>query len=157
MQEIKPFQIVAGFFMLLVVGYIGFRYWQVEKVPSTVDISQASSIKSLPPTVCSIRNTQGTIKGTLYLFHDAARFDIPVPSTAADGVTKSVELHVIVVHDEDTAYVWRDGDAKGYSRTYEDAYKAIGLDALSTIHCSPWWIPVGTIFIIPQDVAFPSM
>jgi hypothetical protein len=142
------YKLILSLAGLCVLAYVSYAWFQASNVPKTVDITTAGSYKSIPATICSLKNDNNTVSGTLYIFHDAARFD--VTSIANGGV---IGVHIIDSH-EDNAYYWLDGQKTGVKSGYGNLYSSVGLSLITKVDCAPWWFPDGNLFVVPQDVTF---
>ena len=144
----QPFKFILALAILAILAYGVYAYWQSSNVPKTIDIGSAVSFKSIPATECTLKNDAGTITGTLYVFHDAARFDI---TSVVNGAPISVH---VINSNEDLSYYWVDGQKQGSKGDYGPVYQTVGLGVLTQINCGSWWLPNGVLFIVPADVSF---
>lgn len=144
----NPFKFIASLALILVAAYVVFALWQSGSVPATIDIRSTANFKDVPATRCTIGDIDGRIRGSLYIFHDSARFDI-----ISSNSLKTVNVHVIS-NKEDGAYFWEEGSHEGTRGEYGRIYDAIGLGAITQIVCRPWWIPYGGNFIVPTGISF---
>lgn len=144
----KPFALIASFVVMTVIGYIVYMIWQAQRVPPAINIASSMVFIDAPPMVCQAGNKAHTVGGTIKIFNDAARFDLK--SNARGSL---IDVHIIV-NREGTGYVWVEGDAVGTYGSYDAVYGYVGLASLESMVCSPWWIPDGGLFIVPQNVTF---
>ena len=146
----KPFALFAWIAVALLFAYGVYMFWQAGKVPATINLSSAANFKSLPATVCTLSNDANTISGTLYVFHDAARFDITSTTNGAPVNTN------IIVTREDSAFIWQGGQTVGAKYDYGALYNSLQLELITQVSCTLWWIPAGDLFVVPQDVTIPK-
>lgn len=144
----NPFRFILGLAAFCVVAYVLYFSMQSRDVPKKIDIGSTGSFKSIPATVCRLANSGGTVSGKLYVFHDAARFDIISTLTGSP-----IGVHLLVTR-EDTAYYWVDGESTGTKGDYGPVFNNVGLGIITKVNCSPWWFPNGALFIAPQGVTF---
>ena len=88
----KPFATLVFIFLTCVGAYAVYRVYQAKGVPRTLDISTVGSFLKIPDTQCDLSNGLGTVRGTLYISHNLARFDI-------ERTDKPAIVHIIVNYE----------------------------------------------------------
>ena len=148
-MEANPLTIAAWGIGFALLAYGGYAYWQSSNVPATIDIGSPANFQSVPATQCQLSNDENSIVGTLYVFHDAARFIIK------SGPGLYTVTNIIVTREGDT-FAWEDGKTVGAKYDYGALYQKIHLNVLTHVTCTPWWLPAGGLFVVPDGVTIPK-
>ncbi len=134
------FRTIVALIFIILLGLGLYAYIRYQQVPNDINPGDPAAFAKAQPATCTFSggSFDGSLSGTEYVANGNFRADY---SGYVQGQLYSYHL---IVHQDGSYGYWSDQE--------NAPIVIVNANGENGAHCSPWWWPNGSVFVIPEGV-----